>query len=268
VIPYYADDQITLWHGGALDALRGMPDGSVDCCVTSPPYYFIRDYGVPGQYGLEPTPSEYVANITAVMAECLRVLADDGTLWLNVDDVHSQRKAVRRSSHQEGLHGRRGERPSWRESRVAGLARMSYENVIDGRPVAREVVDDVARPDRAGDARRRVDPALQDRVGEDGVSAGPRTGPSSGQVGATASILQAPPLLVGSHRAWVEQQRVVAAGLPRRRRTRSDVPDRAACAVRAPRMPARRGGVGPVRRILYFGSISTWPCGPGSPRRR
>jgi DNA modification methylase len=86
---HYSDDQITLHHGDALDVTRGMPDGAVDCIVTSPPYYGLRDYGVEGQYGLEPSPGIYVEKLRAVFAELRRVLADDGTCWINFGDSHS-----------------------------------------------------------------------------------------------------------------------------------------------------------------------------------
>jgi site-specific DNA-methyltransferase (cytosine-N4-specific) len=87
--PYYADDQITLWQGDTLNVLNTMPDASVDCVVTSPPYYGLRDYGEPGQYGLEASPAEYVETMRAVFAEVRRVLAADGTLWLNLGDSYS-----------------------------------------------------------------------------------------------------------------------------------------------------------------------------------
>ncbi|WP_308114626.1 site-specific DNA-methyltransferase [Streptomyces sp. ISL-12] len=110
--------------------------------MTSPPYYFQRCYdegpdaGARRQYGLEDTPHEYLDTLRNVFREVFRVLHPEGTLWLNLGDAYSQRKAVRLSSHQEGLHGKaRGGRPSWRESRAAGLARMSAENLIDGQPV-------------------------------------------------------------------------------------------------------------------------------------
>lgn len=86
--PYYTDDQTTLWLGDALDVLRTLPDASVDCCVTSPPYFGLRDYGVAGQIGAEASPSEFVAALVAVFAEVRRVLADDGTLWLNLGDSY------------------------------------------------------------------------------------------------------------------------------------------------------------------------------------
>lgn len=87
--PYYEDDQIALWHGDSLAVLREMPDASVDCCVTSPPYFGLRDYGTEGQYGLETSPVEYVETMRALFAEVRRVLADDGTLWLNLGDSYS-----------------------------------------------------------------------------------------------------------------------------------------------------------------------------------
>lgn len=86
---YYADDQVTLYHGDALDVLCTMPTDSIDSCVTSPPYFGLRDYGEPGQYGLEASPAEYVQTMRALFAEVRRVLADDGTLWLNLGDSYS-----------------------------------------------------------------------------------------------------------------------------------------------------------------------------------
>lgn len=87
--PYYSDDQITLWHGDALATLAGLPAESVNCVVTSPPYYGLRDYGESGQYGLEATPAEYVETMRRVFAEVRRVLAADGTLWLNLGDSYA-----------------------------------------------------------------------------------------------------------------------------------------------------------------------------------
>lgn len=75
--------------GDCLGALRCMPDGSVNMCVTSPPYFGLRDYGVDGQIGLEATPEEYVAKLVSVFREVRRVLRDDGTLWLNLGDSYN-----------------------------------------------------------------------------------------------------------------------------------------------------------------------------------
>ena len=87
--PYYQDDAVTLHLGDAFDVLRSLPGQSVDCCVTSPPYFGLRDYGVDGQYGLEASPAEYVETMRTLFAEVRRVLADDGTLWLNLGDSYS-----------------------------------------------------------------------------------------------------------------------------------------------------------------------------------
>ena len=57
--PYYSDESVRLFHGDSLAVLRELPDQSVDCCVTSPPYFGLRDYGSEGQYGLEASPAEY-----------------------------------------------------------------------------------------------------------------------------------------------------------------------------------------------------------------
>lgn len=110
--------------GDCLSRLREIPDGSARCCVTSPPYWGLRDYGVEGQLGLEQSPYEYVANIVAVFREVRRVLADDGTLWLNLGDSYSNiGKTGGRSSgkHARALHG--GHQTSSRASggKIEGL---------------------------------------------------------------------------------------------------------------------------------------------------
>jgi hypothetical protein len=102
--PYYQDEQVTLLLGDALEQLRTLPDGSVDCIVTSPPYYALRDYGTPGQYGLEATPAAYVETMRSLFAEARRVLADDGTLWLNLGDSYVAGPSGKRRS--SGLMGR------------------------------------------------------------------------------------------------------------------------------------------------------------------
>lgn len=76
----------TILIGDCMEHLRGLPDQSVHCCVTSPPYWGLRDYGVDGQIGLEPTPEAYCQRMVEVFRDVRRVLRDDGTLWLNVGD--------------------------------------------------------------------------------------------------------------------------------------------------------------------------------------
>jgi len=80
---------VTILIGDCLDVLKTLPDCSVHCCVTSPPYWGLRDYGVEGQFGLERTPEEYVARLVEVFREVRRVLRDDGTLWLNLGDSYA-----------------------------------------------------------------------------------------------------------------------------------------------------------------------------------
>lgn len=75
--------------GDALHFLREVRDGDVQVCVTSPPYWSLRDYGVEGQLGLEATPDEYVSKLVEVFREVRRVLRDDGTLWLNLGDSYA-----------------------------------------------------------------------------------------------------------------------------------------------------------------------------------
>lgn len=79
---------LTILQGDALTVLRTLPPDSVHCCVTSPPYWGLRDYGVEGQIGLEETPEEYVAKMVAVFAEVRRVLRADGTCWVNMGDSY------------------------------------------------------------------------------------------------------------------------------------------------------------------------------------
>ena len=76
-------------QGRNLDLLAEMPAESVQTCITSPPYWGLRDYGEEDQLGLEPTPKEYVENMVAVFREVRRVLRDDGTLWLNLGDSYA-----------------------------------------------------------------------------------------------------------------------------------------------------------------------------------
>jgi DNA modification methylase len=75
--------------GDCMTGLRTLPDASVHCCVTSPPYWGLRDYGHDGQIGLESTPEAYVARIVEVFREVRRVLREDGTLWLNLGDSYA-----------------------------------------------------------------------------------------------------------------------------------------------------------------------------------
>lgn len=76
-------------HGDALSVLKTLAAESVDCCVTSPPYYNLRDYGCDGQIGLEKTPEEYIQKLVEIFREVKRVLKKDGTLWVNIADSYA-----------------------------------------------------------------------------------------------------------------------------------------------------------------------------------
>lgn len=78
-----------IYQGDVLAYLGQLPAQSVNCCVTSPPYWGLRDYGIEGQLGLESSPEEYIEKMVAVFREVKRVLADDGTLWVNIGDSYA-----------------------------------------------------------------------------------------------------------------------------------------------------------------------------------
>lgn len=82
-----------LLTGDSLNVLKTLPDNSVHCCVTSPPYWGLRDYGHDGQIGLESTPEAYVTKLVDVFREVRRVLRVDGTLWLNLGDSYTNQKS-------------------------------------------------------------------------------------------------------------------------------------------------------------------------------
>ncbi len=131
---------VRIVQGDCREALKALGGGSVHCCITSPPYFGLRDYGVAAQIGLEPTPEAYVAELVAVFAEVRRVLRDDGTLWLNLGDSYASApgQATRggppsASSTLEG-NGHRGGGP-----KLAQLSRVGTS------PILGQVHADVAR---------------------------------------------------------------------------------------------------------------------------
>lgn len=92
-----------IFQGDCMAGLRLMPDQSVNTCVTSPPYFGLRDYGHAGQIGLEETPDAFVARLVEVFREVRRVLRDDGTLWLNLGDSYARNPA--KGQHKPGQSG-------------------------------------------------------------------------------------------------------------------------------------------------------------------
>jgi DNA modification methylase len=78
-----------IYNGESLEVLKTFPDESVDMCITSPPYYGLRDYGVEGQLGLEKSPDEYIDRLCTIFDEVRRVLKDTGTCWVNISDSYA-----------------------------------------------------------------------------------------------------------------------------------------------------------------------------------
>lgn len=99
----------TVIQGDCLDVMKSMPDNFVNCCVTSPPYWGLRDYGVEGQLGLEKTPNEYVEKIVNVFREVKRILKKDGTLWLNLGDSYNSTDAGKNPGGFQGKQMRNNE---------------------------------------------------------------------------------------------------------------------------------------------------------------
>tara|TARA_R110000803_G_scaffold18748_2_gene49747 strand:+ start:360 stop:1292 length:933 start_codon:yes stop_codon:yes gene_type:complete len=100
---------VNIHTGNCLDILPTMEAGSVNCCVTSPPYFGLRDYGNDEQIGLEETPEAFVESLVNVFREVKRVLADDGTLWLNLGDSYfsDTKGSGGKSAKQDSNKGRR-----------------------------------------------------------------------------------------------------------------------------------------------------------------
>ena len=78
-----------IYQGDSLGVLKTFEDNSIDCCVTSPPFYALRNYGVNGQIGLEETPEKYIERLTEVFMEVYRIFKPNGTLWLNIGDSYN-----------------------------------------------------------------------------------------------------------------------------------------------------------------------------------
>ena len=102
---YNGDTTQTVYQGDALEVLRSLPSESVHCCVTSPPYWRLRDYSVEGQLGLESTPEEYVTKLVEVFREVRRVLRKDGTIWLNLGDSYAGGNNTHIGGNQLGARG-------------------------------------------------------------------------------------------------------------------------------------------------------------------
>jgi len=144
---------IEIFHGDALTRLREMPASSIDCCVTSPPYWALRDYGVAGQFGLEETPEQWCQNLVGVFREVRRVLKPTGTLWLNCGDSYISKphgygethdpkyKAGRNRSHERLSRGNRQIQGSYKSKDLVGQAWMlAFGLRSDGWYLRRDII--------------------------------------------------------------------------------------------------------------------------------
>ena len=101
---------IKILQGNCLDKLKELPDQSINTCITSPPYWGLRDYGEYKQLGMEDTPEEFVENLVQVFREVKRVLRDDGTVWLNLGDSYcgtGNKGNYTDPKHKEGRNGQK-----------------------------------------------------------------------------------------------------------------------------------------------------------------
>jgi len=125
--------------GDCRDVLPTLPAQSVQCVVTSPPYWGLRDYGVEGQIGLEPTPEEYLSTMVDVFRHVWRVLRDDGTLWLNMGDSYNAQQGKGWVTHKGGLPNpaigtEQRSRPTWQKPKdLLGMPwRLAFALQADG----------------------------------------------------------------------------------------------------------------------------------------
>ena len=113
---------VKILEGDCREMLKTLADQSVNCCVTSPPYFGLRDYGVADQIGLEKTPDEFVAQLVSVFREVRRVLRDDGTVWLNLGDSYAGSGAGfgDTKTTNKGHNGsRERQKPIWQDTGLA-----------------------------------------------------------------------------------------------------------------------------------------------------
>ncbi len=111
---------LTILTGDAIEQLRTLPDESVQCCVTSPPYWGLRDYSTNGQLGLEKTPEEYVEKMVEVFREVRRVLRKDGTFWLNLGDSYCGTGSKGEWTDPKYANGRNGQKVAL-NNKIEGL---------------------------------------------------------------------------------------------------------------------------------------------------
>ena len=177
--------------GDCVESMRGMSDQSVNCCVTSPPYFGLRDYGVDGQIGLEQTPEEYVTKMVEVFREVRRVLRDDGSLWLNLGDSYGKGKQmlgipwkVAFALQDDGWYLRQDiiwSKPNPMPESVRDRCTKSHEYIFLLTKSKRYYYDhDAIREPHTGEAAKAVAIGYKE-VGQRGVNSSVRRGLTDGQ---------------------------------------------------------------------------------------
>ena len=177
--------------GDCIESMRGLADQSVNCCVTSPPYFGLRDYGVDGQIGLEQTPEEYVTKMVEVFREVRRVLRDDGSLWLNLGDSYGKGKQmlgipwkVAFALQDDGWYLRQDiiwSKPNPMPESVRDRCTKSHEYIFLLTKSKRYYYDhDAIREPHTGEAAKAVTMGYKE-VGQRGVNSSVRRGLTDGQ---------------------------------------------------------------------------------------
>ena len=177
--------------GDCVESMRGLADQSVNCCVTSPPYFGLRDYGVDGQIGLELTPDQYIAKMIEVFREVRRVLRDDGTLWLNLGDSYGKGKQmlgipwkVAFALQDDGWYLRQDiiwSKPNPMPESVRDRCTKSHEYIFLLTKSKRYYYDhDAIREPHTGEAAKAVTMGYKE-VGQRGVNSSVRRGLTDGQ---------------------------------------------------------------------------------------
>jgi DNA modification methylase len=145
-------EQHRILVGDCIDMMRTLPGDSVHTCVTSPPYFGLRDYGVDGQIGLEASPREFIDNLVQVFREVRRVLRDDGTLWVNMGDSYASGgrggggsyMAERGDSAWQGkgeATGWRSAPPGWKHKDLMGMPwRLAFALQDDGWYLRQDII--------------------------------------------------------------------------------------------------------------------------------
>ena len=127
----YPDDYINkVVIGDCLSIIANIPDGVIQTCITSPPYWGLRDYGVDGQLGLEGTPEEYVTKMVEVFSEVRRVLRDDATLWLNLGDSYATQSGTYGGDEKyKGLQANKGTASSQKQRKPSEIG-LKHKDLV------------------------------------------------------------------------------------------------------------------------------------------